>query len=205
MKRWLSVVPATIIMFAVLGTSAYAAYEPETNYTDIMVQAAMVGDYEKGAAAETSRNEKIDELCLDYEKYTFNDLMLLSKIIQAEAGSEWLSDDWKMCVGEVVMNRVASPEFPDTIAEVLAQPGQYYGSGSSYFNKLLPSFRCVMAAVRLMNGERLMEPSVVFQANFKQGSGTCTALYDNYLGWTYFCYSNKTDLYTDVVDDATAD
>lgn len=204
MKRWLSVVPIAIIMFMALGTNAYAAYEPETNYSEIMVQAAMIGDYEMGNAAEISRNEKIDELGLEYAKYSFSDLMLVSKIIQAEAGSEWLSDDWKMCVGEVVINRVASPEFPNTIAEVIAQPGQYYGANSGYFNRLLPSFRSVMAAVRLMNGERLMEPSVVFQANFKQGSGTCTAFYDNYLGWTYFCYSNKTDLYTDVDEDSAA-
>ena len=204
MKRWLSVVPIAIIMFMALGTNAYAAYEPETNYSEIMVQAAMIGDYEMGNAAEISRNEKIDELGLEYAKYSFSDLMLVSKIIQAEAGSEWLSDDWKMCVGEVVINRVASPEFPNTIAEVIAQPGQYYGANSGYFNRLLPSFRSVMAAVRLMNGERLMEPSVVFQANFKQGSGTCTAFYDNYLGWTYFCYSNKTDLYTDVDEESAA-
>lgn len=187
-------------MFVALGTGAHAEYVPDTDYSEVMALAAVNGDYESGWAAEAARNEKIDELGseTEYEKYSFNDLMLLSKIIYAEAGSEWLSDDWKMCVGEVVLNRVASPEFPDTVEEVLAQPGQYYGSNSSYFNNLLPSYRCAMAAVRLMNGEKLLESSVVFQANFKQGGGTCEAYHDQYLGWTYFCYSSNLGLYTEV-------
>lgn len=177
---------------------SYVEYEAETDYSQVMKEAVTTGDYEKGYAAELLRNKKIDVLGLQYPKYSFNDLMLLSKIIYAEAGSEWLTDDWKMCVGEVVMNRVASPEFPGTIEEVLTQPGQYYGSGSSYFNRLIPSYRCAAAAARLLNGHRLMEKSVVFQANFKQGGGTCLSFYDNHLGWTYFCYSNRPDLYTSV-------
>lgn len=201
MKRLITVIPAAIIMLMALGTGAHAtgayvtAYEAEVDYTELMIDAAVTGDYEKGYAAELARNEKIDGLGLTYQKYSFSDLMLLSKIIYAEAGSEWLSDEWKMCVGEVVMNRVASPEFPNSIEAVLTQPGQYYGSGSTYFNRIIPSARCTQAAVRLLSGERLMDSTVVFQANFRQGSGTCLSFYDNYLGWTYFCYSNRPDLY----------
>ena len=52
-------------------------------------------------------------------------------------------------------------------------------------------------ALRLLQGERLMEPSVVFQANFPQGSGVHTHMYDSLLGSTYFCYSSHMDLYED--------
>ncbi|MEG1563854.1 MAG: cell wall hydrolase [Bacteroides sp.] len=123
-------------------------------------------------------------------KYTEEELTLLSKIIQAEAGSSWLSLEWKMCVGNVVINRVSSPKFPDTIKKVLEQPGQYYGKNSKYFNNIVPSEKSVEAAKRLLEGERLLPESVVFQANFVQGSGVHTALYDSKLGWTYFCYSS---------------
>ena len=121
--------------------------------------------------------------------------MLLAKVIYAEAGSEFLSDEWKMCVGEVVLNRVASPEFPNTIYDVVYQQGQYQGARSGYIASLTPSERCIDIAKRLLNGERIMEPSVVFQANFKQGSGVYKALYDSHLGWTYFCYSTNMSLY----------
>jgi len=196
MKRWITILPVIVVMAVLLGTNAYAAYDPNVDYTVAMVDAAICGDYERGYAAQDARNEKIDNLGMAYNKIDFGDLMLLSKIIYAEAGSEWLSDDWKMCVGEVVLNRVESPEFPNTISEVIAQPGQYYGVNSGYFNSLLPSYRCARIAVRLLNGERLLEPSVVFQANFRQGSGTCQSYYDKYLGYTYFCYSNRMDLYS---------
>lgn len=194
MKRILTLIPAIAIAAALSG-GARAAYDPNTNYAQLMVQAASVGDYATGQAAEAARNEKIAELGLSEQPFTFNDLMLLSKIIYAEAGSEWLSDEWKMSVGEVVLNRVASPEFPNTIAEVLAQPGQYYGANSRYFNSLIPSARCAQCAMRLLNGERILEPSVVFQANFRQGGGVQTAYYDKALGWTYFCYSSRKYLY----------
>ena len=186
--------PVIALTFLLSGY-AQATYDENVDYSAVMKQAAITGDYEAGVAAQQSRDEKIAALGLESKSYTFEDLMLLSKIIYAEAGSEWLSDEWKMCVGEVVLNRVASPEFPNTIKEVLEQPGQYYGSNSRYFNNLLPTERCVDCALRLLNGERLLEPSVVFQANFTQGGGTHTAVYDKYLGWTYFCYSSNIELY----------
>jgi len=194
MKKLLTILPVIALTFLLSGY-AQATYDENVDYSAVMKQAAITGDYEAGVAAQQSRDEKIAALGLESKSYTFEDLMLLSKIIYAEAGSEWLSDEWKMCVGEVVLNRVASPEFPNTIKEVLEQPGQYYGSNSRYFNNLLPTERCVDCALRLLNGERLLEPSVVFQANFTQGGGTHTAVYDKYLGWTYFCYSSNIELY----------
>ncbi|MFB0921390.1 MAG: cell wall hydrolase [Oscillospiraceae bacterium] len=204
MKRLITILPV-IALTVILSGYAQAAYDDgggtvrtfstDIDYSEAMIQAAVTGDYAAGLAAQQTRDEKISTLDLGTSTYTFEDLMLLSKIIYAEAGSVWLSDEWKMCVGEVVLNRVASPEFPDTIKDVLEQPGQYYGSNSSYFDDLLPTERCVRCAIRLLNGERLLESSVVFQANFKQGSGTQTAFYDKYLGWTYFCYSSHIELY----------
>ena len=194
MKRLITILPA-ILLVLVLSSHAKAAYVPQVDYSAEMISAAAVGDYNSGLAAQQSRDEKIAAQELNAKSYTFEDLMYLSKIMYAEAGSDWLSDEWKMCVGEVVLNRVSSPEFPKTIKAVIEQPGQYYSANSRYFNNLIPSERCVELAVRLLNGERHLEPSVVFQANFTQGGGTEKAFYDKYLGWTYFCYSTKTELY----------
>ncbi len=194
MKKLLLVLPALALTIFLTG-QAKAAFEEDVDYSSLMITAALAGDYEAGVAARNARSEKITALETGEIDFSFEDLYLLSKIIYAEAGSEWLSDEWKMCVGEVVMNRVASSEFPDTVKEVLQQPGQYYGANSRYFTNLKPSERTAQCALRLLKGERLLEPSVVFQANFKQGGGTHTAVYDRYLGWTYFCYSAKTELY----------
>ena len=145
--------------------------------------------------AEVVAEDQPDIFSAPQPQYSESDLMLLAKVIYAEAGSDFLSDEWKMCVGEVVLNRVASPEFPNTITDVVYQQGQYQGARSGYIASLTPSERCIDIARRLLNGERLMEPAVVFQANFKQGSGVCKALYDSHLGWTYFCYPSNMSLY----------
>jgi len=55
------------------------------------------------------------------------DAELLAGIIWQEARGE--SDRGQQAVGEVVMNRVRSPRFPDTIAAVYAQRGQFSGYG----------------------------------------------------------------------------
>jgi len=183
-------------LIAIILAATASADEPEPDYMAQMMATAVVGDADCGRQLAEARNTKINEQGLTYSKVDWDDLYLLSKIIYAEAGSYWLLDDWKMSVGEVVLNRVASPEFPNTVREVVYQPGQYYGSQSRYFEELRPDARCVDAARRLLEGERILnDPSVVFQANFKQGGGTHTALYDKHLGWTYFCYTSKPRLY----------
>lgn len=188
---------ALLLCLALLpGLVAFAAGDGDTNYMELMIQAAMDNDEAAGQAAAEKRNEKIDALGLNYPKIDFTELLLLSKIIHAEAGSVWLSREWKMAVGEVVLNRVASPEFPDTMLEVLEQPGQYYGKGSRYFASIKPSRECVIAAMLLLEGQRVLnDPSVVFQSNYILGSGIHTKLYDSQLGYTYLCFSSHPELY----------
>ena len=101
-----------------------------------------------------------------------------------------------MCVGEVVLNRVASPEFPNSIEEVIFQPGQYAGVDCDAFRDLLdPDEASVEAALRLLQGDRLMEPQVVFQANFRQGGGEYLNFYSSAYGYTYFCLSSHPEYY----------
>ena len=161
-----------------------------------MLEAVCAGDYAAGSAAAAQRAEKIEAMGLSYPQVDFEELWLLAKIIYAEAGSVWLPMDWKMSVGEVVLNRVASPEFPDTMREVLEQPGQYYGRGSRYFEGIRPSPESVEAARRLLEGERVLgEPGVVFQSNYRLGGGVFLELRDNLLGSTYLCWSSRPELY----------
>lgn len=61
--------------------------------------------------------------------------VLLCNIVANEAGSDWISIYDKACVVACVMNRLNSPDFPNTIEGVLTQPYQfsgYYASGSYY-------------------------------------------------------------------------
>ena len=111
-------------------------------------------------------------------KYTEYDFELLARVIEAEAGGE--SDYHKLCVGTVVMNRVDSEKYPDTIEGVIYQPGQYQCVTNSHINKE-PSESSYEAAESILDGRRMFRSSVVYQAEFIQGKVV------EKVGNTYFC------------------
>lgn len=53
--------------------------------------------------------------------------IMLCNCVAYEAGSDWISTYDKSKVVEVIMNRVESPDFPNTIYEVLTEEGQFSG------------------------------------------------------------------------------
>lgn len=53
------------------------------------------------------------------------DLELLARAIYAEAGGDDCSDETRIMVGNVILNRMNDPRYPDTMEEVLTQPLQY--------------------------------------------------------------------------------
>ncbi len=162
-------------------------------YLGEMTAAAATGDVKTGRAAEASRAAALDAGGKG-APISFDDLYLLARIIDSSAGSDWLTDEFRMCVGEVVLNRVASPEFPDTIQGVVYQKGQYSVVNTARFASLAPRVECVDAALRLLQGERHMVPGVVYQADYLQGE-LFSVYFDRRLGNTYFCLSENLDLY----------
>ena len=181
-----------------LMTGGSISYEADlaAYYLNEMTEAAAAGDVEAGRSAEEKRNAIIGASAAESDpgKISFDDLYLLSKVICYEAGSDWLTDEFRICVGEVIMNRVASPEYPDSIHDVVYQKGQYACVNSARFAGLVPTKECVDAALRLLCGERRMVPSVVFQSNELQGE-PFTMYTDRRLGTTYFCLSENQELY----------
>lgn len=78
-----------------------------------------------------------------------NDVQLLARLIHAEAQAEpYLG---KVAVGAVVLNRVKSPQFPNTLAGVIYQPGAFETVSNGRVN-LSPSAESVKAAVDALNG-----------------------------------------------------
>ncbi len=161
-----------------------------------MVACCTTGNVESGRYLEQLRISAQNDVGDTSPVVHFDELFLLAKIIHAEAGSSWIPLEWRMKVGEVVLNRVASPEFPDTIHDVVYQKNQYSPVKYDSFKTLLPDGLSAEAAARLLTGERLLNnPAVVFQAGFRQGSGVHEILRDKKLGNTYLCYSEHPELY----------
>ncbi len=82
-----------------------------------------------------------------------SDLTLLAALIQCEAGGE--SYEGKLAVGSVVMNRVSSSHFPNTVAGVIYQGGQFSPVASGRFASVLAkgAYRsCTQAASEVLGG-----------------------------------------------------
>lgn len=169
-------------------------FDAKTNYALLMAEAIADGDYAQARYYESLRNQKKEHLKIQ-DNFTFDNLLLLSKIVHAEAGSSWLTEEHRRLVASVVINRVNSPEFPNTIYDVIYQKGQYSPVRTNYFSNLKPSKRCVFSALNILANGSIAPRDVVFQANFRQGSGVYKSIYDSKLGTTYFCYSSNRNLY----------
>ena len=162
-------------------------FDPNINYGELMICAASTGDIEQGREYERLRELKKKHFGIK-DNFTFDNLYLLAKIVEAEAGSSWITDEHKQLVASVVLNRVNSSRFPNTIKEVVYAPGQYSLAGTERFETLVPSYISTKnAAYVLLNGS-IAPKTVVFQANFPQGTGVYKTFTPEKLGTTYFCH-----------------
>ena len=120
------------------------------------------------------------------QTYTKDDLYLLSHLIQAEAGSDFISNEHQQLVGQVVLNRVKSDNYPDTLKEVIYQKGQYQSTTNGQFDKAT-SKRAIKNAKLVLEGKVDCPDNVVYQAEFKQGNGVYKEI-ETIISTTYFCY-----------------
>ena len=81
-----------------------------------------------------------------------NEVVLLAAIIQAEAGNQ--PYEGKVAVGAVVMNRVRSPRYPNSIAGVVYAPGQFGPVSNGTLDRYLAgsSASCMKAAQEVLGG-----------------------------------------------------
>ena len=103
--------------------------------------------------------------------YSEDDLYLLSHLICGEV--EGCDRQMKTYVGSVVLNRVADSRFPNDLYGVIYQnnPLQYSCTVDGNFEKEPGEETIEVAKYLLTNGSQL-PPNVIFQAEFKQGTGT---------------------------------
>lgn len=94
------------------------------------------------------------------EFYNEEDLKWLSRIITAEAGNQCL--EGQIAVGNVVLNRVESKRFANTVKGVIFQAGQFdpVERGAIYIE---PFEQCVVAAKLALEGYGVVGDAVYFQ------------------------------------------
>lgn len=108
------------------------------------------------------------------------DVEMLALVIFQEVGGDHHCDDCRRRVADVVLNRVAHDDFPDTIYEVLTQKGQYgrlYWTGLVWAERASNQYeqhaveRAYRIAEEVLNGQHseLYGKGYIWQAEFVQG------------------------------------
>lgn len=128
---------------------AVVAYTEEVRVAEDNGDESADGGSEEGIVLEEEAVPLAAEIVEDsYE------VKLLAALIQCEAGGECY--EGQLAVGAVVMNRVADPRFPETIAEVIYQPGQFTPVKHGKVDRVLASENiyesCLEAAREAVSG-----------------------------------------------------
>lgn len=144
-----------ILLWCVVMTDTRALEAPTLRIEHIY----KVPVYDSGEHMEEINTETL----LDQSK-----VYMLAHLIGGEAGADWCTDELQLMVGSVVLNRMASDKFPNTMEEVIFQKGQYSVTwNGAYENE--PTERTVANARYLLLNGPTIPSDVLFQANFPQG------------------------------------
>lgn len=125
--------------------------------------------------------------------YEYDNLEILAIIIYQEAGSDECSDITRQMVGEVFLNRVVDPRYPNTFAAVATQPYQYgrlHWTGIKWPERALDRSEThaveraydIAEALLTYKVGRLLPNDAIYQSEHKQGTEILA-----YLDGLYFC------------------
>lgn len=164
--------------------------EPPTEPTEPPTEPPITAPTEPTELIKDAAYMGIDPL--EYAPNGMTNLELLACVIYQEAGWDRSCDTCRALVGDVVLNRVLSPNFPNTIYEVLMQTSQYgsycvtgvkWSDEAKYDQEGVE--RAWHIAKGLLKGDHTFafEQGYVWQARFVQGKGGF------WCHGTYFGYS----------------
>lgn len=135
---------------------------------------------------DAQQHTAVDEIINEFnerqaERAKLNrDIDLLAHLIWNEVGI--LGEQAMYYCGSVVLNRMNSSIYPDTLEGVIYQRGQYEITWNGMISRPTPQRAYEIARDLLENGS-VLPSNVLFQAEFTQGAGVYAKI-----GNTYFCY-----------------
>ena len=91
---------------------------------------------------------------------TKKEIDLLERLVYCEAGNQTL--EAKVAVVNVVLNRVKSEEFPDTITEVVYQKRQFSPVGSGWIKTVTATEECKEAVQLALKGKKIVSSNTKY-------------------------------------------
>ena len=107
--------------------------------------------------------EETAEITLSSDEY-----QVLLRIVQAEAGI--CDEEGKLLIANVILNRMESDEFPDTVRGVVYQKKQFSPVMNGKINTCKVTEETIQAVDRALNGEDISEGALYFMNRGKSAS-----------------------------------
>lgn len=171
-----------VLFMSIVGGICYIATAKEERSTPIVIAEPIIIDEPGDTISPVETIAPIETETVADTMIDDNELEMLAHLLGGEAGADWCEDKMLYYVGSVVLNRVKSAYFPNTIKDVIFQKGQYSCTWDGNYYRT-PSERCYRIAEELLTYGSLLPEDVVFQAEFEQGSGVYEKVQN-----MYFCY-----------------
>lgn len=165
--------------------AAEAALSEEVKVVEHQIQTMSIQTGEENVETEIPADEpdpaplvveEVNNRKKIYLKY--KDYNVLLKIVEAEAGGEDITG--KMLVANVIMNRVVSNRFPDTVTEVVYQKhngrAQFSPTVNGRINSVTVSQETVEAVERVLYGEDSSNGALYFRSIRSNGGWHDSAL-----------------------------
>ena len=123
-----------------------------------------IGQYGRPGVLTLDTEEQIDEEIL------LGEMELLAQLVEAEAGNQPF--EGKCLIVDVVLNRVESPDFPNTITEVIFDDGQFSVIKNGAFDKAAWNMQESDYAAVMCEMEMHSNKEVLYFNNCKKVSGS---------------------------------
>lgn len=91
--------------------------------------------------------------------FNSSELDLFYRLVEAEAGNEPI--EGRIAVANVVLNRLASDKYPDTLREVIYQPNQFEVVTIGTIDTKVPSQETIAAVNRAIAGEKAVSDDIL--------------------------------------------
>ena len=128
----------------------------KAEYTDVAFEVGEAQTMEQireaEAAAEAARKKAALKKQYEAVRASGNEVQVLGALIQIESGNQ--PYEGQLAVGAVVMNRVRSSRYPNTIADVIYAPGQFPYASTKVHEVMARGVKasCLQAAQEAING-----------------------------------------------------
>ena len=114
-------------------------------------------------------------------KYTDEDYQVLLRIVQAEAGI--CDPKGKILVADVIINRVLSGKFPDSVKAVVYQPSQFQPVSNGTINTVKVTAETIDCVDRALAGEDYSNGALYFMN--RRASGSAASWFDRRLTYLF--------------------